>query len=103
MKFNGSKYLTQGVQADIPTAIQIAMWNMIEAKLQESGRELDYLQVFNLSSLVEDGRKYQRIEHNQEVPKFKYSIKLELDSPVTSKVFVIDDKTHVTMLLAQEY
>ena len=59
----------------------------------------DYLQVFSLSS--DNGR--QRIIHSQEIPEYQKEYVLNVGSPVTEKIFVIDDKTHSTMLLAKEY
>ena len=60
----------------------------------------DYLQVFNLSQ--ENGQ--QKIEHVQEVPEYRREYLITLDIPIfTGKVFVIDDETHSTMLLASEY
>ena len=59
----------------------------------------DYLQVFYLSA--ENGR--QKIKHIQEVPEYTKEYYLNSDKPVTEKVFVIDDETHSTMILANEY
>ena len=59
----------------------------------------DYLQVFSLSS--DNGR--QRIIHSQEIPEYQKEYVLNIGSPVTEKIFVIDDQTHSTMLLANEY
>ena len=59
----------------------------------------DYLQIFSLSA--DDGR--QRIKHSQEVPEYSKEYVISTENPVTEKVFVIDDKTHSTMILANEY
>lgn len=59
----------------------------------------DYLQVFSLSA---DGHR-QRIIHTQEVPEYRRKYVFNTGTSVTGKVFVIDDKTHSTMLLAEEY
>ena len=59
----------------------------------------DYLQVFSLSS--DNGR--QRIIHSQEIPEYQKEYVLNVGSPVTEKIFVIDNQTHSTMLLAKEY
>lgn len=101
-KFNGSKYMTKGVQEGIHMEIQMKLWLMIETMLKKKG-SLDYLQIFNLSCEVKDGRKYQKVVHSQEQPKFKYSILYETEKTVTEKVYVIDDKSHITMLLVSEY
>ena len=59
----------------------------------------DYLQVFSL--FCEDGM--QIIKHTQEMPEYERKHVLSSSMPVTAKIFVIDDKTHSTMLLAEEY
>ena len=59
----------------------------------------DYLQVFSLSA---DGEK-QIVKHTQEVPVYNKEYVFEFENPVAEKIFVIDDETHTTMLLAEEY
>lgn len=96
--FEGSKgrYLTRGVDAEIPIDIQIFMWEAVD-KMPEPK---DYLQVFNLS--VENG--LQIIRHTSEQPKFDMTyILTALTKAVTAKVYIIDDGDHCTMLLAEEY
>ena len=71
------------------------MWEI----LKQMPVDKDYLQVFYLSS--ENGK--QRIKHIQEVPEYSQEYVFDIDTPVTKKIFVIDDKTHSTMILAEEY
>ena len=59
----------------------------------------DYLQVFYLSA--DNGR--QRIKHTQEIPEYTKEYVLKVNSPITEKIFVIDDKAYSTMILANEY
>lgn len=59
----------------------------------------DYLQIFSL--YAKDGR--QRIKHTQEVPEYSKEYVISTENPITEKIFVIDDKTHSTMILANEY
>ena len=59
----------------------------------------DYLQIFSLYAI--GGR--QRIKHTQEVPEYSKEYVISTENPITEKVFVIDDKTHSTMILANEY
>lgn len=96
MSFNGQRYLTQGVQAEIPFELQLFMWALI-AHLSEPK---DYLQVFRLS--VSDNET-QHIIHEQEEPPYQKEFDLVFDAPVNAKVYVIDDEDHSTMLLAEEY
>ena len=95
--FEGDKYLTAGVDREIPIELQVFMWNCI-TNLSE---EKDYLQVFELSS-TETG--LQKIIHRQEQPDYKkeYLIDMPFEA-VETKIFVIDDGDHSTMLLAEEY
>lgn len=101
-KFNSNKYMTKGVQEEIPEILQIRLWSMIETMLKKHGT-LDYLQIFNLSCEVKDGKRFQKIDHSQEVPKFKYAVLFETENVVAEKIYVIDDNSHITMLLASEY
>ena len=72
------------------------LWEMIDNLTISQ----DYLQVFNLSE--ENGK--QKIEHIQEQPEYKREYLLNTGIPIFyGKIFVIDDETHSTMLLASEY
>ena len=94
--FQSEKYLTQGVNAEIPLMLQLVMWKMIS----DIPAEKDYLQVFRLSG--ENG--IQTIIHEQEQPAYKKIVSFQWpEAVVTQKVFVIDDGDHCTMLLAEEY
>ena len=93
------RYLTRGVDNEIPLALQMFLWERIDALPKEK----DYLQVFVLS---ESATGLQKIVHKQEVPEYRveYVITQELaPKAVTAKIFVIDDGNHCTMLLAEEY
>ena len=93
---NKGRYLTRGVDAEIPLDIQIFMWEAVDNMPEPK----DYLQVFNLS--VENG--LQIIRHTSEQPKFDMTyILTALTKAVTAKVYIIDDGDHCTMLLAEEY
>ena len=60
----------------------------------------DYLQVFTLTKTPTG----QHIVHEQEQPPYRYELDVPCDGDaVDAKVFVIDDLTHSTMLLAEEY
>jgi len=94
--FNNPRYVTRGMLADIPLHLQIILWNMVDTMTIEPK---DYLQVFRLSN--DNGA--QKIVHTQEVPEYEKVLILKSGSPVTTKVFAIDDNDHSTMLLASEY
>ena len=93
--FNNGFYVTRGVRDNIPLPLQIIMWELIE----DLPVDKDGLQVFSLSE--ENGR--QVLKHSQEVPEYEKEYILDIEESITEKIFVIDDGTHSTMLLASEY
>ena len=99
--FDNQKYITKGVELDIPQYLQNMMWYMIQAMVVT---EKDYLQVFRLESVLVDGVPQQKITHTQEQPEYKDEQVFKVEVPIiTAKIFVIDDESHCTMLLADEY
>lgn len=93
---NKPRYLTRGVDLEIPLEIQLFLWTAID-KMPEPK---DYLQMFNLT--VENGM--QIVKHSSEQPKFNMTYVLPTaEQTVTQKIYVIDDGDHCTMLLAEEY
>ena len=101
-KFDGSRYITSGIQDEIPLAIQIMMFESLEFMERKAG-ELGYLQVFKLDTIEKDGTLLLNIRHEQEVPEAKLDYIVPVDEPINAKVYIIDDVDHVTMLLAEEY
>ena len=95
--FSGERYLTRGIQNQVDISLQLKLWEMIE----NLECELDYLQVFVLEKVK--GNRV-RITHSQEVPEYTnvtmHFGEMERDR---TKIFVIDDVAHSTMLLASEY
>lgn len=96
--FNNPRYITKGINDTVPVALQLLIWNLID-NMNISHK--DYLQVFELSE--DDGK--QKIIHKQEQPAYEkaYSLNSANTSFLYAKIFVIDDHTHSTMLLASEY
>lgn len=96
--FMNERYMTKGVQETMPRYQQNLMWFLIDSMQTESR---DYLQVFTLSE--RDGK--QHIVHTQEQPPYQQEQTVDAGgcSVVTAKIFVIDDTTHTTILLAEEY
>ena len=92
--FNNQRYITRGIDAEIPFELQVFMWESISFI-----PEPDYLQIFKL----EPFRMMQRITHEQEQPPFRREYLIPTDNPVTAKVYVIDSNDYSTMLLAEEY
>ena len=93
--FQNKRFLTRGVQAEIPIELQLFLWNCID-NLPE---ERDYFQVFALKEI--DGK--QHIHHFSEQPQYSKEYQISTEKPITAKVYVIDDTDHSTMLLAEEY
>ncbi len=95
-RFNNKRFITKGVAENISPLLQIIMWQYID----ELSLPQDYLQVFDLT--IENGK--QKIKHTQEEPEYHKEYLLNTDASFyDGKVFVIDDETHSTMLLAEEY
>lgn len=103
--FDGPPYTTQGILHTIPMPLILILWGLIFERKQ-CGEYLDYLQVFNLSRDTDNaGNEIQVINHTQEQPEYRsiHRLVAEKGQAVTAKVFVIDDTSHCTMLLAEEY
>lgn len=99
--FTNKRYITCGISCTIPDEIQFALWIMIDNLRTNSNIEVDYLQVFRLSN--QNGK--QKIIHSQEQPEYCNEILVAfIWNPVeNAKIFVVDDGTHSTMMLAEEY
>lgn len=99
--FKNEAYMTIGYQTEIPDNIKEFISHIIGKCSQYS--DTDYLQVFRLHSDPNDDQS-QIIEHTQEQPdkKMIYAIIGDFDK-VNNKVYVIDDTSHHTFMLASEY
>ncbi len=101
--FNNPRYITRGISTTIPENVQLALWSAID-KLVASGTSVDYLQVFKLETITVGNVQHLKVIHTQEVPEYKETYLVEdFNLALDCKVFVIDDTTHSTMLLASEY
>ena len=99
---NGSRYVSRGINDEIPIDLQILMWQLIQ-ELKDTIGDVDYLQVFTIS-IVDESENKVRIIHSQEVPEYKKIWIFKASEHCNEeKIFVIDDGTHSTMLLADEY
>ena len=97
-----NRYMTKGISSEIPFYLQNVMWLMIESMEIE---KKDYLQIFELSKTVADGKVFQKIIHRQEQPEYEKSVTVLVNEEdiVEKKVYIIDDVSYCTMLLAEEY
>lgn len=100
-KFCNSRYITRGIQSEVPIALQTFLWSCIKSLQQEM--ELDYLQVFDLKKEKTDNGYIQIIVHEQEVPEYRMTYRITFPDIKEVKIFIIDDGDHSTMLLAEEY
>ena len=98
--FNGEKYITSGVAASIPEFLQLTLYYIIETM---AIKEKDYLQVFELNEVIQNGKRKQRILHFQEQPEFKHEFIITTRKTLTEKIYIIDDGSYSTMMLASEY
>lgn len=96
------RYMTRGIQSDVPMEIQLFLW-VLQTAIRKNSKEIDYLQVYRLKA--EEGK--QKIIHTSEEPEYKKEYVIEVEKPVTTKIYIIEDdfSTHLveTMLLAEEY
>lgn len=100
--FNNDRHITKGVKENIPLELQVFMWNCIDT-LKSQGYQLDYLQIFKLTKQRADDILFQMIEHGQKLPEYLRNYNIFPAEMVDAKVFIIDDGTSSTMLLAEEY
>ena len=89
------RYLTRRVDAEIPIALQVMMWQAVDLLFEPK----DYLQVLRRSEEI----GLQSVHHTSEQPQFEMTYIAETEKPVTAKVYIIDYGKHCTMLLAEEY
>lgn len=76
------------------------LWSLLDNLVAKKAVEPDYLQVFELSG--ESGK--QKIIHRQEEPDYQAVYRFDkVANPLHSKLYVIDDGGHCTMLLCSEY
>lgn len=100
-----NRYITRGVNEHVPKEIQQRSFQLIDEKAKQAEIQLDYLQIFEFNR--DDQRGTITIIHRQEEPFFinyhECRITNDLASFQIKKLWVIDDHTHQTMLLPEEY
>ena len=95
------RYVSRGIHNTFSMELQIKLWQLIDEKLKNNN-EMDYLQIFELE--VKD--QVLTITHFQEEPEYcdVHTFKTGgVPEGSTYKIYVIDDVTHSTMILASEY
>ncbi|MEI5993661.1 hypothetical protein A5880_001208 [Enterococcus sp. 4G2_DIV0659] len=62
------RYVTKGVNEQVPKEIQLYCWNLIDKKRSEAETELDHLQIFEFNP--DNQRQASEVIHRQEEPFF---------------------------------
>lgn len=97
-------YATRGVMATLSPDMQMILFRMIFLLRDRTDIPTDYLQIFELSPNRDlNAPLNQEIVHKQEQPPYRATNLEHSATPVNAKIYVIDDGTHATMLLAEEY
>ena len=99
-----SRYVTCGINDELPGEIQMMLWLAIDSVRVLTDNKLDYLQVFTFKKISDD---VLEVRHEQEQPARVWvhhtGYKDSYRHFIGEKVYVIDDGDHSTMLLAEEY
>jgi hypothetical protein len=94
------RYITKGIQEQVNPLLYLYLWHLIDT--MKVSRK-DYLQVFELKRVPGQAHT-QVVIHRQECPRYKKKHVFQTAEPQSiERIFVIDDGTHSTMLLASEY
>ena len=93
--FPQRRYMTARIAREIPPDLQLFLWQAVD----RLGDDADYLQIFRLSAL----NGMQQIIHTQEEPNMRMVYLIPSNRPITSRIYIIADEGHATMLFAEEY
>lgn len=100
------RYMTKGIQESLPIEVQFFLWEL-QMNLRATKKDIDYLQVYRLSTIVKDCKTFQVIHHEAEKPKHSAMYCLEAESCIKDKIYIItdnyEDSLVETMLFASEY
>ncbi|GEC93327.1 DUF960 family protein [Brevibacillus brevis] len=102
------RYATVAIVEEVGVDIQRLLWEMLDDRI-EQGHTLDYLQVFDLSVISINGQAMQRVCNWQEQPCLQIeSVTTQIDttqieSPIQTTIWIIDDGDCYTMLYPYEY
>ena len=97
--FKNERYLTVGIANTLPPWMVFMLWDSID----NMETPVDYLQVFSVSYEEKDGLSHLTIVHSQENPEYTQTYTAVSQDKVNAKIFVIDDGSYSTMMLAEEY
>lgn len=98
------KYVTKGVNTTLPPKLQLYLWQL-QDNLKEEQKEVDYLQVFHISEIIENG--LVAVKHTAEVPPHEEIYLFTTEKTFEGTIYIItdtiDDEQIETMLLSLEY
>jgi hypothetical protein len=100
--FPNPRYVTDGIDGFIDPNLQIILWGLIDAKIKRKF-PLDYLQIFDIIPVTNGGKKFLRIIHRQNHPRFQKVHLIPSRSSFVGKVWVIDEKEYSAMLFPDEF
>ena len=102
--FTSERYATRGINNKLGLDLQLLLWMLID-KRKETGIEVDYLQVFELSVIQKNGVAVQSVIYRQECPPASdtYYFPLLAEEPIKGAVWAIDSNEYCMMLLPEEY
>lgn len=93
---------TKGIHDALPQSMKLKLFEYVDKQVS-SELDMDYLQIFELSVKVINGKPLQCIVHRQEVPTRSVEYICDTDVPLNLTVWIVDEETHATMLLPEEY
>lgn len=76
------------------------LWELYEIMQVESR---DYLQIFEVTTVIGSHSCTHLILHKQEEPDYAQTHEVPAYAMLSGKIYIIDDHTHLTMLWANEY
>ena len=79
------------------------LWSLIDNR-RKSGVKADYLQVFELTVIIQNNERVQKVVHSQECPAISdtYFIPV-IEQPVKTKIWAMDNQEYCTMMFPHEY
>lgn len=108
--FRGKRFLTRGIIATLEPIVQFAIWDYLDRFVDAHPNQVDYLQIFRLTTEIRGSGLTLIVHHEQEVPKIiqKEALLFPATDYIDEKVYVISDwdekgNEYATMLLASEY
>ena len=82
------RYMTKGIQEFLPIEVQFFLWEL-QMNLRATEKDIDYLQVYHLSTIAKDCKTFQVIHHEAEKSKHSAMYCLEAEICVKDKIYII--------------